>query len=277
MADYRYRSQISDVSPEIARTSFANFNRDELKAMVDTAHSVGVKVAVHASTASVIETVLDLGVDTVEHGQDLLDTSRGEDEADVIKKWAEPGKNTTWVPTLAVYYSIAQLGWPGAAENWERAKKSFQAVLKRGDTQDAVTDGKGIKIACGGDTGAFPHGDNGLEMVMMRKLGAGWETVLRWATLAGWECVRGMEWEGKRGQERLKAIEEGIRAGSEGKSALERSVPFGAIKTGWAADLVGIEGVLDGDADAFEKAILTGVRFVMKGGTVYKKDGKEVL
>ncbi|KAF9461895.1 hypothetical protein BDZ94DRAFT_1322965 [Collybia nuda] len=275
--DYRNRSQISDVSPDIAGTSFPLFNRDELKAMIDTAHSAGVKVAVHTNTASVIETVLELGADTIEHGQDLLDTRRGGDGTDVIRKWTEPGKNTTWVPTLAVFYSIAKLGLPGAAENWEKAKKSFQAVLRQGKTKGAITDGDGIKIVCGGDTGAFPHGENGLEMVMMRKLGAGWDTILRWATLAGWECIRGMEWEGERGKTRVKAIEEGARTGAGGKSALERNVPFGAIRTGWAADLVGIEGVLDGDVDAFEKAILTGVRFVVKGGTVYKRDGKEVL
>jgi imidazolonepropionase-like amidohydrolase len=275
--DYRARSQTSDVSPNIAGTSFALFNREEMKALIDTAHSLGVKVAVHANTADVIAKVLDLGADTVEHGGDLLDPNRGGGGTDVIEKWAEPGKNTVWVPTLAVFYSIAQLGLPGAAENWERAKRTFQAVLKIGDAQDAVTDGKGVKIVCGGDTGAFPHGENALEMVMMRRLGASWDTVLRWATLAGWECVRGMEWEGERGQEKLKGIE-GARAGSgEGKSALERNVPFGAIRTGWAADLVGIEGAVDGDAAAFEKAVMSGVRFVVKGGSIYKRDGKEVL
>lgn len=276
--DYTCRSQTSDVSRYIAGQPFATFNDDELRALIDTAHSLGVKVAVHAYTADVIGRLLPLGPDTIEHGGNLFDTSRGGDGADIVRQWAETRNGPTWVPTLAVFHSLSEMN-PGDVETWEQAKKSFQTVLEIGGVESAIAGGKGIKICCGGDAGAFAHGDNGLEMVWMRKLGAGWATVLYWATLAGWECVRGSEWEGTRGKERIRAVEDsvGVRGGGGiGKGALERDVPFGAIRNGWAGDLVGIEGVLDGDVEQFEQAIMKGVQFVMKGGTLCKRDGKEV-
>ncbi|RDB26525.1 hypothetical protein Hypma_005642 [Hypsizygus marmoreus] len=273
-ADYRVRSRASDVSSNIAGASFSTFNDAELKAMIDTAHSLGVKVAAHANTPEVISRLLDHGVDSIEHGGNLFDTKQG---PGLIEKWAESGGKTVWVPTLAVFYFLTKLGF-SMSESWEGASRGFCKVLEVGGPGSAGPGRKGVRIACGGDTGAFPHGENALEMVLMRRLGAGWETVLSWATLGGWECVRGREWEGDLGKERIRAAEEGVAArGALGKANLERGVPFGIIRKGWAGDLVGIEGVLDGDDAQFEQAVTNGVTFVMKGGTIYKQGGKEIL
>ena len=54
-------------------------------------------------------------------------------------------------------------------------------------------------------------------------------------------------------------------------------VPFGVVCPGWAGDLTGIEGKLDGTVDEFEKALVDGIRFVMKGDKVYKRDGQDIL
>lgn len=247
--------------------------------MIDTAHKLGVKVAVHANNANVIERLLQLGPDSIEHGSRLMDVAQGKDQTDVIRRWAKLSNGPIWVPTLAVFSVLAgQAERPGGRDTWERSKKAFQTVLEIGEVESAIGGGQGIRISCGGDTGAFEHGDNGLEMVLMRKLGAKWATVLYWATLAGWEGVRGMEWDGDRGKERIVAAERrastrGLRIGM-GKGMLERDTPFGAIRKGWAGDIVGVTGVLDGDAEEFEQAIMKGVQFVMKGGTLCKSDGK---
>ncbi|KAF8079360.1 hypothetical protein FPV67DRAFT_113826 [Lyophyllum atratum] len=273
-ADYRVRSRMSDVSSDIAGTPIALFNKAELQAMIDTAHAMGVKVAAHANIPEVIEQLLELGVNSIEHGGDVFAGSNG---TALMQKWSEVGGNTVWVPTLSVFYSLAQQGLqkPGA---WEGAKRSFQKVLAAGQARTTGSSVKGIRIACGGDTGAFTHGENGLEMVLMRKLGADWETALSWGTLGGWECVRGMEWEGDRGSESVRVAETGLDSERLAeKSDLERGVPFGAVRKGWAGDLVGVEGRLDGEAAEFEQAIRQGVRFVMKGGVIYKKDGKECV
>lgn len=235
--------------------------------MVTEAHARGVKVAAHANTAQAIDMLLDLEIDSIEHGAEIYD-SFTRDKA-LIRKFLR--KETTWVPTLAAYYTTnTNAGGTGYTKQmWDRCKASFEEVLSSGMEH----------IACGGDTGVFAHGDNALEMVLMRKLGAGWERVLGWATYGGWKCVRGMEWDGEKGEKRVKDIESRKYLGSDppDRSELDREVPFGAIRIGWAADLVGIEGKIDGSVQDFEAAITKGVNFVMKGGRVYKKDGIELL
>ncbi|KAF8890138.1 hypothetical protein BD779DRAFT_1705744 [Infundibulicybe gibba] len=245
---YRVRSRMSNTAPDIGSQAIPTFNRGELEAMVTAAHSSGVKVAAHVMRQDVIKTLLELGVDTIEHGADIYSNA---DES--VLHMLIDSKKTTWVPTLAAYYTLAERGLPGADMIWENAQKAFVK---------AAVELKMENIACGGDTGVFPHGENALEMALMVKLGVGWERVLRWATLGGWECIRGMEWEGPAGIERLKQIESGALQ----KGLGERGIPFGAVRKGWAADMVVISGKLDGTPDEFSKAVREGIRFVVKGG-----------
>ncbi|TFK42215.1 hypothetical protein BDQ12DRAFT_677818 [Crucibulum laeve] len=252
-ADYRRRSRMADVAPTIASQNLVNFNDEELEAMITTAHAYGVKVAVHANTPGAISTVLRLGADTVEHGGELFSN----DDDYTLKQFKEANGKSTWVPTLAAFYTTA-----AGTEVWERCKRSFQKALEL-DMDN---------IACGGDTAVFAHGQNALELVLMRKLGASWNQVLSWATLGGWKCVRGMEWEGKEGKKKMRDIDSGTFS-MDGRLALEREVPFGAVRPGWAADLVAVDGVLDGGVNDFEKTLTKGVKFVMKGGKAYKEDG----
>ncbi|KAJ7445957.1 hypothetical protein B0H11DRAFT_1879850 [Mycena galericulata] len=233
--DYPIRSRMTDVSPRLASRAIPTFTRDELKVLIDTAHHAGVKIAAHAKTVPVILDLLSLGIDSLEHGSELHASPAA------IRELARPGSRTVWVPTLAAYYALAQRGGGDAA--WDAASQSFRAVLAEGLGR--------VALACGGDTGVFPHGENALEMELMERLGAPWAWVLRWGTLGGWECIRALDPESEVG---------------------DNSVRFGCVKPGWAADLVGLEGDL---ATEFAKAVRH-VEFVMKGGRVYKQDGKEV-
>lgn len=236
-ADYRTRSRMAPVAGHLSAKSIPTFNQEELKAMVDTAHSSGVKVAVHAQSTEAIRKLLPLGVDSIEHGHEL-----GSDESLMRKLAFPPDTRTTtkWVPTLAVFYKSSLLS--GSEETWNEAMNTFKTALKIGMEN----------IAVGGDTGAFPHGENALEMKLMVRLGANWKKVLRWATLGGWECIRPMEWETL-------------------SSTGDNTVRFGAVLPGWAADLVGVAGNLETD---FEQTV-DDVKFVMKGGKIFKRDGQE--
>ncbi|KAJ7054173.1 hypothetical protein C8F01DRAFT_1164202 [Mycena amicta] len=236
-ADYPVRSRLADVSPRIAGRSIRTFGYDELKVLVDTAHQYNVKISAHAKTVPVIKDLLALGVDSIEHGSEIYTSP------DVIRTLASPTCRTVWVPTLSAYYSIAKR--TGDSVVWETVKRSFQAVLAAGLGN--------VAIACGGDTGVFAHGENALEMEVMVRLGAPWEWVLRWATLGGWECIGGAE------------------SNLDLGNGDDNGVPFGWLKQGWAADLVGLDGDLATD---FAKTVRR-VEFVMKRGRVYKLDGKE--
>ncbi|KAH9486165.1 hypothetical protein JR316_0000229 [Psilocybe cubensis] len=303
-ADYRPRSLTAPVSFSTATRSIATFHEDEMKAMINTAHALGVKVAAHASTFGAIKNAVALGVNSIEHGgqiclgeeEDEEELENGTGVTELLEELVKPGGNTFFVPTVAVYYTIQQSGTVYGNQQWEMAKRTFEAALSvdssQFDTSNATyLDGEkpDLNIACGGDTAVFPHGQNALEMSLMRKLGASWERVLGWGTYSGWKCVRGMEWEGVKGKkklERLQAREKNRKfnlSGGDEKGGgkedldLDRGVPFGAIRVGWAADLIGIQGKLDGTPEDFEEAVMRGVQFVMKGGVIYKKDGKEVL
>ena len=256
-ADYRFRSRIVDSAHLLAKASVPLFTAVETRAMIETAHSLGVKVAAHAINKATVETLLAQGIDSIEHGYDLSSGIAPE----LLRRTSQKSDTGTavWVPTLAAYYTLAQN--QGDDATWTRAANSFRAALKAGiDT-----------IACGGDTGVFAHGDNALEMQLMVRLGADWRRVLRWATLGGWHCVRSMAWKGDAGKERMKKV---AGLGEDPRVVGDNEVPFGLIKRGWAADLIATSGDLE---NAFEDAVAkNSIVFVMKGGRVYKQDRKEV-
>ncbi|CDO73387.1 hypothetical protein BN946_scf185013.g21 [Trametes cinnabarina] len=250
-ADYRVRTRMTDVAPKISGATIQTFASNELRALVNTARQLGVKVAAHASNWRAELLPEHGGVDTLEHGNGF-----GSDELlDSIKK-----SKIIWVPTLSVFYTNDAAKAPGGL--WDRTSRNFQRALANGVTN----------IACGGDTGPFPHGDNALEMKLMVRLGADWKHVLRWATLGGWQCVRSMAWEGAEGAARLARISKlqespGVVGDNE--------VPFGVIKRGFAADIVATRGDLEQD---FERAVdKSHITFVMKGGRIFKQDGSEVV
>lgn len=223
------------------------------------AHRLGVKVAAHASTAVSWTTLLNLNhpVDTIEHGQESKELF---DKPDLENLPLRSMGRPTWMPTLATYYT---LGRDSGA--WDAAAKGFQTVIAKAPLED-------LAIACGGDTGVFPHGDNALEMKVMVHLGADWRQVLRWATLGGWECIRSMRWEGTGGKERLRRVEE---LGEDARVVGDNEVPFGAIKKGFAADIIATNGDLESD---FELAVdRKSISFVMKGGRIFKLGGNELV
>ncbi|KAI8990642.1 hypothetical protein BD414DRAFT_459354 [Trametes punicea] len=249
--DYRVRTRMADVATKVSGTAIQTFTDDELRVLVRTARQLGVKTAAHAATWRPELLPENGGVDTLEHGNDF-----GSDELlDSVKR-----SRIIWVPTLSVFYTNDATKAPGGL--WDRTSSNFRRALARGVTN----------IACGGDTGPFPHGDNALEMQLMVRLGADWRHVLRWATLGGWRCVRSAAWEGDEGAARLAKVAELQEApGLVG----DNEVPFGVIRRGFAADIVATRGNLEHDfLGAVDKSSIV---FVMKSAHIFKRDGKELL
>ncbi|KAI1790921.1 hypothetical protein LXA43DRAFT_1013566 [Ganoderma leucocontextum] len=249
-ADYRLRSRMADVNTKLPGTAIQTFASSELRAIVSSARQLGVKVAAHAQTWRADLLPENGGVDTLEHGNDMPDGL-----VDSIAK-----SRIIWVPTLSVFYTQDYMKPPGGG--WDSASRTFQKAIQRGMTS----------IACGGDTGPFPHGDNALEMKLMVRLGADWRYVLRWATLGGWQCIRSAAWEGTQGAARLALVGEMLE---NTRQVGDNEVPFGVIRRGFAADIVATTGDLEND---FENAVdKWSITFVMKGGKVFKRDGQELV
>lgn len=120
---------------------------DEVRAAVETAHALGMKVAAHAYPPGAIEVAVRAGVDSIEHGSfATAETFALMREHDVVL-----------VPTLSVYdvfYDVArdhpELLTPGTA-----AKELANDLLPKRNLPLAVR--SGVRIAYGTDLGEGDH------------------------------------------------------------------------------------------------------------------------
>jgi imidazolonepropionase-like amidohydrolase len=134
---------------------------DEVKALVDTAHLYGKKVAVHAHGVDGINMALAAGADSIEHGTMLDDAS--------IKLFKSSG--AYYVPTLSTVNGyIERLAKdPNAYPPAVLAKVKWRIEITGKSLQKAYP--AGVKIAYGTDAGVSKHGKNADEFEMMVKYG----------------------------------------------------------------------------------------------------------
>ena len=171
-------------------------------------------IAAHCGNSEAVVMAARAGVTSVEHGFECDDAG--------LRAMRENG--VIWVPTLAVFelYYPMEKGLESVRKGWEM----------------------GVRIAAGGDTGAFEHGENVREIELLAMAGVPVVDVLEMATVAGWEACGGEEC-GRR---------------------------FGWVEEACAADLVAVEGDLEGG----DLGSLRRMSFVMKDGRVWKRDGVPV-
>jgi imidazolonepropionase-like amidohydrolase len=131
---------------------------EEIKAAIDTAHSLGMKVAAHAHGKQAIDNAIRLGVDSIEHGTYA--------DAESYKLFVEHG--TYLVPTLLVAEQVNELARLHPEQlNPSSAQKAFEVTpLMKGMFAGAYK--AGVKIAFGTDTST---GANAHEFALM--VGAG--------------------------------------------------------------------------------------------------------
>lgn len=131
------------------------FDLSEMKALVDEAHMLGLKVAVHAHGTAGIKDALRAGVDTIEHA------SLADAEAFALAKQhgayfsmdiydddyilAEGEKNGVYKESLDKERAIGRL-----------QRETFRAAFKAG-----------VKMIFGTDAGVYPNGDNAKQFVTM--------------------------------------------------------------------------------------------------------------
>ena len=134
---------------------------DEVKAVIDTAHGLGLKVAAHAHGKAAIDTAVRLGVDSIEHG------TYADAESYALMKQ----HGTYFVPTMLVGQTAVEIALahpeqlnPSSAQ---KAKDTVPHMQK--NLHDAYV--AGVKIAFGTDEGLAPHGANAKEFALMVKAG----------------------------------------------------------------------------------------------------------
>lgn len=130
---------------------------DEIKAVVNTAHVLHMKVAAHAHGTKAIAAAVRLGVDSIEHG------TYGNPETDRLMK----ERGTYLVPTLIAGQTVFDYAKanPQAMDASSNAKALAVAPVMASNVVRAYR--AGVKIAFGTDAGIFQHGMNAREFQLM--------------------------------------------------------------------------------------------------------------
>jgi imidazolonepropionase-like amidohydrolase len=147
------------------------YSVEELTALVDEAHSRGLRVASHAHGAEGIRNALEAGVDTIEHGSFI-------DEAGI--RLAK--KKGAWLG-MDIYVTEFILG---EGEEKGILPESLEKERMTGETQRAnfrkAVDA-GVKMIYSTDAGVYPHGHNARQLSRMVEFGMTPLQALQAATL----------------------------------------------------------------------------------------------
>jgi imidazolonepropionase-like amidohydrolase len=216
-------------------TADENLTVAELAAVVEEAHREHLKVAVHAVDKTSIQTAIDAGADSIEHGNQVTDEQ--------LKQMREKGIFFDFTPTI---YGDFWTRMTEAAVGLSPALRDRWAKLDVSDTQkyDSLVQHvlkSGVKFAAGSDMGWYFAGKTRGQASVSRF------PVLHQAGMPALDVIRAVT--------------------TNAAEMLGWQDKVGAIETGKFADLVAVSG--DPIADTTE---LERVRFVMKDGQVVRND-----
>jgi len=134
---------------------------DEARALVETAHAYGRKVAVHAHGAEGIKLAVRVGADSIEHGTMIDD--------EIVKLMKE--YKTFYVPTLSTVNGYLER--LAANPNADPPAIKAQIDWRIGVTGKSLAKAypAGVRIAYGTDAGVSKHGRNADEFELLVKFG----------------------------------------------------------------------------------------------------------
>jgi imidazolonepropionase-like amidohydrolase len=200
---------------------------DEIASAIETAHSLGMKVAAHAHGKQAIDTSVRLGVDSIEHG-----TYADAESMALMKQ-----HGTYLVPTVYVSRMLFEIAESHPENLPPNIVVKIRAIGPVTASMFHFALQSDVKIAFGTDTGGeFRTGTAAKELTEMVRLGMTPADAIISATRTAAQLI-----------------------GAEDK--------IGDIAPGYFADLVAVSGEPEKDIRELEH-----VRFVMKGGTVYRDE-----
>ena len=154
------------------------FTEEEIKAIVETAHDYGFKVAAHCHGAEAMKRAVKAGVNSIEHG-----TFMDEEVMQLMKQ-----HGTYFVPTITAGKSVADsakkpgyypaLVTPKALAIGPKIQGTFAKAYKAG-----------VKIAFGTDAGVYAHGKNWMEFVYMTEAGMPAMEAIQSATVSAADLI----------------------------------------------------------------------------------------
>jgi imidazolonepropionase-like amidohydrolase len=133
----------------------AHFTDEEMRAIVTTAHSLGLRVAAHAHGARGIEAAARAGVDSIEHGT----------FADAAAIAAMRRSGSALVPTLMAFTGVRESLAQGRFTPIVAAK-AREALSHLGEAARAAR-AAGVPVVFGTDAAVYPHGRNAEEFAQL--------------------------------------------------------------------------------------------------------------
>ncbi len=195
------------------------YSDEELAAIADEAHRAGLKVAAHAHGDDGIRAAIEAGIDCIEHCSLATDAT-----LDLMVERGTFLVATTYLADgMDVSHAAPELQ-AKAAEVFPRARATISKAIQ-----------KGVRVACGTDAPAIPHGRNAKELIAL--------------------VDRGM------------TPVQAIRAATTVSAQLIDVDDRGRLAPGLLADVIGVPGDPTLDIGVTEQ-----VRFVMKAGEIYRND-----
>lgn len=159
--------------------ALAQYSPEEMKAIVETSHELGRKVAAHAHAAVGIKYAVLAGVDSIEHGSYIND-----EDIDLMKQ-----HGTYLVPTVYLEdWLLENIDSLGLTPNMKE-KARYLLPIARKNLSHAFQ--SGVKVAFGTDAAVYPHGLNAHEFGSMVSMGMSPLTAIQAGTvnaadLIGW-------------------------------------------------------------------------------------------
>jgi len=216
-------------------TADENLTVNELKAVVEEAHREHLRVAVHAADTTSIQTAIDSGADSIEHGNDATDEQLRQMRAKGIFLDLTPTFYDGFILNIAEPSIVLSPAYRAArASSAARGKQEYDQLIQR-------VRKSGVKFATGSDMCWFYPGKTRGEASVATFV------KLHQAGMPALDVIRAVT---------VNAAE-----------MLGWSDRIGAIEPGKFADLVAVSGDPVADVSELER-----VRFVMKGGQVVRNE-----
>ena len=159
-ADFIKIAATGGITSEISAGLDQQMTNEEIRAVVETAHSLGRKVTAHAHGTNGINAALRAGVDSIEHGTFMNDES--------VRLFLEIGAYL--VPTMLAHKaSAARVANDPSLPEAVRQKSKDRTDNKIAQVRRAYE--AGIKMAFGTDAAISPHGRNAQEFALLIEAG----------------------------------------------------------------------------------------------------------
>lgn len=146
----------TNTSPE-----FAQFNKKELKTIVNEAKATNMKVSAHCHSLKGMNNCIDAGFSSIEHGTFI--------DRKTSQKMVE--KNVSLVATLLVHQFLAKNGFPAWDSYATEKTAKLKEIVKVHKENISVAYEEGVNILMGTDSGVIPHGHNLEELTHLTDIG----------------------------------------------------------------------------------------------------------